>query len=209
MEAAATRARYNCASWIITPLTMYPRKTWSTWALSPLWILQMLLSTDTIIVIGILIFEVEGQGTEVDVGWVVALAFMFICILLTAAEIGLWYVRALHPWTFLGIQVFKSTFWLLYFCVGMATTVAQRVVESDLVWTIWKIWQAVGMSLAFVVTIAALVYGAVVVHRYRKGRTYGQTEDEKNEKAGGDVDDDPPQSPVLAIEGGEYIMRPQ
>lgn len=67
MEAAATRARYNCASWIITPLTMYPRKTWSTWALSPLWILQMLLSTDTIIVIGILIFEVEGQGTEVDV----------------------------------------------------------------------------------------------------------------------------------------------
>jgi hypothetical protein len=34
--------------------------------LTPLWILQMLLMTDSIITIGILCFEVEGQGTRVD-----------------------------------------------------------------------------------------------------------------------------------------------
>lgn len=99
---------------------------------------------------------------------------MFICILLTAAEIGLSFAHALHPWTFLGTQIFKSTFWLIYFAAGMATTVAQRVIDSDLVWTAWRYWQAVGISLAFAVTIAALIYGAVVVHKYRRSGTFGQ-----------------------------------
>lgn len=93
---------------------------------------------------------------------------MFICILLTSAEVGLWFVRALHPWTFLGIQVFKTTFWLLYFSVGIATTVVRKVIESNLIWPFWRIWQAAGMSLAFIVTIAALIYGSVIAHRYRK-----------------------------------------
>lgn len=114
-------------------------------------------------------------------GWIVCLAFMFICILLTAAEIGLSFTHALHPWTFLGIQIFKSTFWTIYFAVGMATTVAQRVIESNLIWTPWKYWQAVGMSFAFAVTIAALIYGAVVVHRYRRSGGSGQMQvDEKD-----------------------------
>lgn len=101
-------------------------------------------------------------------GWIAALAFVFICILLTAAEIGLWFVRALHPWTFLGIQIFKSTFWILYFAIGIATTVAQRVIDSDLIWTIWKYWQAAGMAASLAITIAALIYGSVVVHKYRR-----------------------------------------
>lgn len=98
---------------------------------------------------------------------------MFICILLTAAEIGLWFVRALHPWTFLGMQIFKTTFWALYFAVGIATTVVQRVIESNIIWTPWMYWQAVGLSLAFVTSVGALVYGAAVMHRYRKAGTYG------------------------------------
>lgn len=101
-------------------------------------------------------------------GWVVCLAFMFISILLTAGEIGLSFAHALHPWTFLGIQVFKSTFWIIYFAVGIITTVAQRGIESNLIWTAWQIWQAVGISLALVIILAALVYGSVVVHKYRK-----------------------------------------
>lgn len=101
-------------------------------------------------------------------GWIVALAFVFICILLTAAEIGLWFVRALHPWTYLGLQIFKSTFWILYFIIGIATTVVQRVIDSSLIWSIWKYWQAAGMAASLAITIAALIYGSVVVHRYRK-----------------------------------------
>lgn len=107
-------------------------------------------------------------------GWIVAIAFVFICILLTAAEIGLWFVRALHPWTFLGIQVFKSTFWILYFAVGIATTVVQRVIDSSLIWPFWKLWQAAGMSAALAVTIAALIYGAVVAHKYRRAGKFAE-----------------------------------
>jgi hypothetical protein len=139
----------------------------------------MLLMTDSIITIGILCFEVEGQGTRVDAGWIAALAFVFICILLTAAEIGLWFVRALHPWTYLGIQIFKSTFWVLYFAIGIATTVVQRVIDSSLIWSIWKYWQAAGMSASLAITIAALIYGSVVVHRYRKSGLIADMSDEK------------------------------
>jgi hypothetical protein len=64
---AVTRARESCTSWIVAPLMMYPRNTWSSWALTPLWILQMFLMTNSVITIGILCFEVEGQGTHVDV----------------------------------------------------------------------------------------------------------------------------------------------
>lgn len=101
------------------------------------------------------------------------MAFMFICILLTAMEIGLWFVRALHPWTFLGVQIFKTTFWSLYCAVGLATTVAQRVIEHDLIWTIWRWWQVVGLILALGVAVGGLIYGAVVMHRYRKAGSYG------------------------------------
>lgn len=73
MEPATTekptttaRVRHSCTSWIVAPLMMYPRNTWSSWTLTPLWILQLLLLTDSIIAIGILCFEVEGQGTHVD-----------------------------------------------------------------------------------------------------------------------------------------------
>jgi len=61
------RARHGCTSWIVAPLMSYPRNTWSSWTLTPLWILQMFLMTNSIITIGILCFEVEGQGTHVDV----------------------------------------------------------------------------------------------------------------------------------------------
>jgi hypothetical protein len=93
---------------------------------------------------------------------------MFICILLTAAEVGLWFVRALHPWTFLGIQVFKSIFWVLYFAVGIATTVEERVIDSGIIWPFWRLWQAASLAAAFAVTLAALIYGSVVAHRYRR-----------------------------------------
>lgn len=66
MEKATRRVREGFASWIITPLMMYPRNTWSSWALTPLWVLQMCLWTNSIITIGILIFEVSGEGYEAD-----------------------------------------------------------------------------------------------------------------------------------------------
>lgn len=103
---------------------------------------------------------------------------MFICILLTAAEVGLWFVRALHPWTFLGIQVFKTIFWLLYFAVGIATTVASRVIDSDLIWPFWKLWQAASLSVAFAATIAAFIYAIVVAHRYRRAGNFQHCDSE-------------------------------
>jgi hypothetical protein len=103
---------------------------------------------------------------------------MFICILLTAAEIGLWFVRALHPWTFLGIQVFKSIFWVLYFAVGIATTVEQRVIDSSLIWPFWRLWQAASLAAALATTLAALIYGSVVAHRYRRSGTFQHCDSE-------------------------------
>ncbi|KAM0714965.1 hypothetical protein Q7P37_009430 [Cladosporium fusiforme] len=176
MKETASRARESCTSWIITPSSMYPIETWNSWIIGFLWVTQLVFSTNSLITIAILIFEVEGQGSEVDVGWIVCLAFMFICILLTAAEIGLSFVHALHPWTFLGSQIFKSTFWTIYFAVGIVTTVAQRIIDSGIIWGVWQIWQTVGLVLTFVVTIAALVYGAVVVHRHRKSGGLGKKE---------------------------------
>jgi hypothetical protein len=44
----------------------------------------------------------------------------------------------------------------------------QRVIDSNLIWTIWKYWQAAGMAASLAITIAALIYGSVVVHKYRK-----------------------------------------
>lgn len=67
MKESASKAQHTCTSWIITPLMMYPSETWKTWLLSTLWVLQMLLMTNSIITIGILIFEVEGQGGQIDV----------------------------------------------------------------------------------------------------------------------------------------------
>jgi len=60
------KVRYGCTSWIVAPLMSYPRNTWNSWALTPLWILQMFLMTNSVITVGILCFEVEGQGTQVD-----------------------------------------------------------------------------------------------------------------------------------------------
>jgi len=113
-------------------------------------------------------FHTDEVANSIFRGWIVALAFVFICILLTAAEVGLWFVRALHPWTFLGLQIFKSTFWILYFAIGIATTVVQRVIDSSLIWPFWKLWQAAGMSASLAITLAALIYGSVVVHKYRR-----------------------------------------
>jgi hypothetical protein len=67
LQKSTSQVRHSCTSWIVAPLMSYPRNTWSSWTLTPLWILQMFLFTDTIIAVGILIFEVEGQGTHVDV----------------------------------------------------------------------------------------------------------------------------------------------
>lgn len=67
LHKSTTRVRHSCTSWIVAPLMSYPRNTWSSWTLTPLWILQMFLFTDTIIAAGILVFEVEGQGSHVDV----------------------------------------------------------------------------------------------------------------------------------------------
>jgi hypothetical protein len=103
---------------------------------------------------------------------------MFICILLTAAEVGLWFVRALHPWTFLGLQVFKSIFWVLYFSVGIATTVEQRVIDSSLIWPFWKLWQAASLAAALAVTLAALIYASVVAHRYRRKGSFQHCDSE-------------------------------
>ena len=60
------RAHYGCMSWIVAPLMSYPRNTWNSWALTPLWILQMFLMTDSVLIIAILCFEVEGQGTPIN-----------------------------------------------------------------------------------------------------------------------------------------------
>lgn len=178
LQKSTATVRHGCTSWIVAPLMSYPRNTWSSWTLTPLWILQMFLFVDTIIAAGILVFEVEGQGSRTDRGWVVCIAFMFICILLTAAEIGLWFVRALHPWTFLGTSVFKSIFWILYFAVGIATTVEQRVIDSNLIWPFWRLWQAASISAALAVTLAALIYGSVVAHRYRRGGIFQHCDSE-------------------------------
>lgn len=67
MKETTSRARNSCTSWIITPLMMYPSNIWNSWILLPLWVLQLFLMTNQIITIGILIFEVEGQGSDVDV----------------------------------------------------------------------------------------------------------------------------------------------
>jgi hypothetical protein len=91
----------------------------------------------------------------------------------------LWFVRALHPWTFLGIQIFKSTFWILYFAIGIATTVVQRVIDSSLIWPLWKLWQAAGMSASLAVTLAALIYSSVVVHKYRRSGLFANMSEDK------------------------------
>ena len=67
LHKSTAQARHTCTSWIVAPLMSYPRNTWSSWTLTPLWILQMILFTNSIITVGILTFEVEGQGTHVDV----------------------------------------------------------------------------------------------------------------------------------------------
>jgi hypothetical protein len=87
-------------------------------------------------------------------------------------------VRALHPWTFLGIQVFKSIFWVLYFAIGIATTVVQRVIDSDLIWPFWRLWQAAGMAASLAVTLVALIYGSVVAHRYRRSGLFADMSSE-------------------------------
>ena len=87
-------------------------------------------------------------------------------------------MRALHPWTFLGLSIFKTIFWLLYFAVGIATTVEQRVIESSLIWPFWRLWQAAGLSAAFATTLAALIYGSVVAHRYRRSGNFEHCDSE-------------------------------
>jgi hypothetical protein len=87
LQKSTSAVRHSCTSWIVAPLMSYPRNTWSSWTLTPLWILQMFLFVDTIIaavstsalpnppfsptsltpLLGILTFEVNGQGTHVDV----------------------------------------------------------------------------------------------------------------------------------------------
>ena len=87
--------------------------------------------------------------------------------MLTALEISFWMVDALHPYTFLGFQVFKAGFWLVFFPVGIATTVMTRVIASGLIWEFWWILQTAFLSLGFTATIAALIYGAWVAHTYK------------------------------------------
>lgn len=169
-------------------LSSYPRKTWTTWALTPLWVIQMLLYTNSIITVGLLIFEVEGEGGNSAEGWIVCLAFMFIMLLCTAGEIAFWFSRCLHPWTYLGIQIFKTLFWLIYIAAAMALTVARRAMESDILWTVWRYWQAVGTSLSFLATLGALIYASVVVHRYRKaGGNYGAEEKQMDLESDSDI----------------------
>lgn len=95
------------------------------------------------------------------------LACILTCIVLTALEIAFWMVDALHPYTFLGFQVFKATFWLVYFPLDIASTVMVRVIASQLIWGFWWILQTVFLSLGLTATLSAFIYGAWVAHTYK------------------------------------------
>lgn len=40
---------------------MYARHTWTTWVLIPLWILQMILTVDSLACLGFLTLELQGE----------------------------------------------------------------------------------------------------------------------------------------------------
>lgn len=64
---ATERVRHGCMSWIVAPLMSYPRNTYRSWILTPLWVVQLVLLALSILSIGILCFEVQGEGYPVNV----------------------------------------------------------------------------------------------------------------------------------------------
>jgi len=46
---------------------MYPRHTWTSWALVPLWIAQMLFALDAIASLGLVTLELEGEKKDAHI----------------------------------------------------------------------------------------------------------------------------------------------
>lgn len=77
-------------------------------------------------------------------------------------------VDALHPWTYLAFQVFKLAFWMIYFPMGIVTTVIARVLVSGLIWSFWWIFQVSFLSGALAGAIASFSYGVWVACTFRR-----------------------------------------
>lgn len=96
------------------------------------------------------------------------MTLMFLILFIPPLEIALWFARVLHPWTYLGLQVCKTGFWALYLVLAVATMATKPVLRYKEVWSLWKIWLMVGIALSLVCCTGALVYGSVVLRKWRR-----------------------------------------
>ena len=106
------------------------------------------------------------------------MTLMFLILFIPPLEIALWFARVLHPWTYLGLQVCKTGFWALYLVLAVATMATKPVLRYEELWALWKIWLMVGIALNFVCCVGSLVYGAVVLRRWRRtARAYDRLQE--------------------------------
>lgn len=106
------------------------------------------------------------------------MTLMFLILFVPPLETALWFARALHPWTFLGLQTVKTSFWALYLILAVATMATKPVLKYEELWALWKIWLMVGIALNLVCCVGALVYGAVVLRKWRRvERAYERLEE--------------------------------
>jgi len=117
--------------------------------------------------------------------WIVYMTLMFLVLFIPPLETALWFARAMHPWTHLGLQIFKTGFWALYLILAITTMAMKPVLKYEQLWALWKIWLMVGIALNLVCCIGALVYGAVVLRRWRRVERAYERLEEPAVKAGG------------------------
>jgi len=101
------------------------------------------------------------------------MTLLFLHLFTPPLETALWFTRILHPWTYLTLQIAKTSFWTIYLVLAIATMVTKSVLRYEELWALWRIWLIVGIALNLACCLGALAYGAWVVRRWRRlERTY-------------------------------------
>ncbi|KAF7877404.1 hypothetical protein EAF04_001081 [Stromatinia cepivora] len=156
----------------------HPYAPWRRLILVPCWIIQLLLSGFTLVIIAVVVAQFMRDGFDDDhddyngdfktsfgIGWFYII-FSGVYIILTITEIVLMLRHKLKPIVFLNINVFKSTSWTVLFVVSCwnAFGLFKKMMPS-----------IVGLIVHIILLLAfyiPLAYGSIIIRRGRKAAKY-------------------------------------
>jgi len=140
-------------------------KMWLKRVLIPFWTIELLWCLVILIISAVFL----GQLRKLDAGYnslssILLIAFTGVTIILDAVNIGFFAKHKLRPATFLTLCVIKAIFWVFIFVLDIIDA-AGTYRETGLAFLF--------SAVLFATSVGQVAYGAVIVHRKRKG-TYSR-----------------------------------